>query len=229
MKITMTKFFIAMFVLAFAITLLGMQFTSASLGTFKQNDCVNIIVPLNASVVTLTNVNNPAPNSSTIISNQAMSGSNNFFNYTFCNTTNMGTYTYGYCDQSGNCYGNDFIINGSGQNVSQSQIIFIIIGIVVLLIVVLFFFILGIMFKHPGTKIFFMAMSVLTLMVVIGLFTSNAIIYLAEFTGLVEIYNNYYILMMILSGVAMLGVMIWLVYFGVNTFNKTRGKIPEDD
>ena len=65
------------------------------------------------------------------------------------NTSLFGTYTYGYVDNQGNAYSNDFIINGSGQEVNNNQVTLIIIGIVVLLIVCAFFFILSFMCLTP--------------------------------------------------------------------------------
>jgi hypothetical protein len=216
------------YVLFFLMIVLA-SVVSASLGTYKMNDCVNIVVPINSSSVTLTNVNTPAPNSTIILSNKAMTANGNLFNYTFCNTSIMGTYTYGYCDASGNCYGNDFKINGSGQDVSQSQITLIIVGLVIMLIFSAFFFILSFLFQHPGTKIFLMALSALTLIVLIGVITANATVYLAEFPSIVSFYNNYYVLMVIFAGVAMIGILLWLIYYSFTLFNKTRGRMPEDD
>lgn len=212
-----------------AFLLLSLITVSADLGKFKQNDCINIVAPLNASAVTLTNVNSPSPNSTIILTNKAMSGANNFFNYTFCNTSQLGTYTYGYCDQAGNCYGNSFTVNGSGQEVTQSQIILIIIGLIIVFIAGLFFFILSLLFKHPGTKIFLMALSSLTLIVLIGIIASNASIYLAEFPSLVNIYNTYYIVIISLAGASMLGIIVWLIYYSFTLFNKTRGVMPDID
>jgi hypothetical protein len=214
-------------ILIFTILIVSFVTVNADLGTFKQNDCVNIVTALNVSNVILTNVNSPSPNSTVLITNKAMTKNGNFFNYTFCNTSILGVYTYGYCDDSTNCYSNSFIINGSGQDVSQQQIILIIIGIVVMLIVVAFFFILSLLIKHPGTKIFLMSISALTLIVLIGLISSNANVYLAEFPGIVGIYNTYYIIFMTLAGVSVLGIIIWLIYYSFTLFNKTRGVLPD--
>jgi hypothetical protein len=209
--------------------LLIVPMASAGLGTFKQNDCINIVVPTNASNVNLTNVNTPAPNSTIIISNKAMTNLGNVFNYTFCNTTKLGTYTYGYCDSLGNCYGNSFDVNGSGQIVSQGQIILIMIGLVVVFVMSAFFFILSLIFKHPGTKIALMAMSTLTMVVLIGIVASNAQTYLAEFPSIVSTYNTYYIVIISLAGAAMFGLIVWFIYYTVTLFNKSRGRIPDDD
>lgn len=202
---------------------------SADLGCFKQNDAVPIVTVLNASAVNLTNVNSPAPNSSILITNKIMTANGNFFNYTFSNTSQLGTYTYGYCSNAGECYSNSFKINGSGQCITDDQITLIIIGIVVMLIVTAFFFILSILFKHPGTKIFLMSLSSLTLIVVIGIITSNAAVYLAEFPSLASVYDKYYIFIITLAGAAMMGIIGWLIYYSLSLFNKARGRTPDDD
>lgn len=214
--------------IAFALFLI-LPIISGNLGYFKQNECVNIIVPLNSSGITLTNIITPSPNSSVIVSNKPMTMDGNLFNYTFCNTSILGTYTYGYCANNGDCYGNEFIINGSGQEVTQSQITLIIMGLVVMLIVVAFFFILSMLFKYPGTKMFLMSLSAITLIVLIAIISSNAEVYLAEFPGLVNIYIKYYILVTILAGACMSGIILWLIAYSLKLFNSSRGRIPEDD
>lgn len=88
---------------------------SASLGVFKQYECINIVVPLNTSAVNLTNVITPSP-SDIAVSNKPMTKSGSLFNYTFCNTSKLGTYTYGFCDlDNGECYSNSFDVNPTGQ------------------------------------------------------------------------------------------------------------------
>lgn len=212
------------------LILIFMPLVSSELSPVSLNECIPIIVPSNATSVTLTNVNSPSPNSTIIIWNKTMTNlGGGAFNYTFCNTTRYGTYTYGFCENSGFCSGNSFTVNGSGQNVSQTQIILILIGLSVIFIFALFFFILSLIFKHPGTKIFLMAMSTLTLVVLIGIVASNATTYLAEFPAIITFYNNYYIVMISLTVAAMAGLMLWLVYYSFTLFNKSRGTIPDAD
>ena len=98
-----------------------------------------------------------------------------------------------------------------------------------MLIVCAFFFILSMLFKHPGTKIFLMALSSLTLIILIGIIASNATVYLAEFPNLVAMYNQYYIMVIILAGAAMAGIILWLIYYSVKLFNGARGRTPDDD
>lgn len=193
-------------ILTLLLICLALPLVSSSLGTFKTGDCVPIRVLANCTSVNLTEVT--VNNNFSYVINSAMTHlGGQTFNYTFCNTSAMGTYTYSWdntcvdCSQ-GDC-GNSFLVNGSGQDVSQAQITLIIIGLVVLLIVGAFFFILSLLFKHPGTKIFLMALSCITLIVIIGMIAANATVYLAEFSNLVMMHNTYYTLFTILAGAAM--------------------------
>ena len=203
-----------------------------SLPPVKLNECVNLSqTHPNATSINITNIRYPSSSEiSTII---PMSTSNNIdYFYSFCNTTEYGTYlvtTCGNGDGVFDCVKYDFKVNGSGQDVNSSQISLIIIGVFVLLIMVIFFFILALLFKHPGTKIFLMSLSALTLILIIGLISSNTSIYLAEFPGLVSIIEKYYIFLTILAGVCMFGIIVWLIYYAFTLFNKTRGRYIDDD
>lgn len=100
---------ILMLVLMFQLILVN-----ADLGTFKQNECVEIVTNLNATSVNISGITNPTPNPQIVVQDKEMTKVGSFFNYTFCNTTKIGKYTYGYCDDSGNCYSNSFKITPSG-------------------------------------------------------------------------------------------------------------------
>lgn len=221
----------------FVIVLIGRasalcELQDADIGTFKQNSVVNLWQTCpDCSYVNISQV--LYPNSSQALGQVQMTNQGTTFNYSFDDTTQLGDYvykTYGNSSANGICTQNvGFTINGSGQKVGQPQIMLIMIGIFVMLIVVAFFFILSLMFKHPGTKIFLMALSAISLIVLIGIVVSNAAVYLAEFAGLVEIYNTYYIAIVALASAAMMGLIVWLIYYSFTLFNKTRGTRDDDD
>lgn len=98
--------------------LLIIPMVSADLGTYPQSSCVNLFVPLNATSVNLTSIQHL----STIENiNSLMTQAGNGFNYIYCNTSDIGTYNYGFCDNLGNCYGNSFTINAQGVEYSTTQ------------------------------------------------------------------------------------------------------------
>ena len=95
---------------------------NASLGCFRVGDSIPIVTSLNTSNVTITILLSPAPGSEIILRNITMEKYGNAFNFTFVNTSKVGTYTYAYCDGDGNCgYSNDFMVTNSGFCQTTSQ------------------------------------------------------------------------------------------------------------
>ena len=119
--------------LIFLAIIMLIPFSYASLGTFDKGDCVNIVTVLNASNVNITNIVGPSPNSTIFITNQIMTKNGQFFNYSFCTTQQLGLYTYGYCDNVGNCYSNDFTI---GKNPDGIVIVFFSIAFIIIMILI---------------------------------------------------------------------------------------------
>lgn len=174
-----------------------------------------------ATYITLSSIE--TPNSTTQLdTNMTEIGSGQFcYNYT---PDQLGRYDFrGVSDGCTGEFATYIEVNGSGQDVSSEQIGLIIIGIIVLVLVCIFFFILSYMFKHPGMKIFLMSLSAITLIVVIGIISSNASVYLAEFPNIVSMYNTYYKFVIYLAGACMLGIVGWLIYYSLKLFNKSRG------
>ena len=114
------------------ISLIGIA--SASLGTFKQNSCIDIRVLANCSTVNLTEVNGEVLNAPMSL----MGGQT--FNYSFCNTSSIGSYSYSWSPScvdcsTGNC-GNNFVITQNGQEQASGNVI---IAFSILFIIVLFY------------------------------------------------------------------------------------------
>lgn len=190
-------------------------------------------VPCSAGVVCSFTIFYPGNNTEMLLNQIAERGSNYYYiNLTTEQTSILGIYhSVVTCTDGATFNGKtsfDYEVNGSGQDVTQQQILLIMAGLVALFVFSIFFFVLSLIFKHPGTKIFLMALSGLTLIVLIGLMASQGSIYLAEFPSIVSVYSSYYILIIILAGVAVTGIMVWLIYYAVSMFNKSRGRIPDD-
>ena len=137
------------------VLLIGMA--SADLGTFRTNQCINIIVLANSSLINLTQVT--ANQNITYVINQPMTLlGGQTFNYTFCNTSVNGEYTYSWlnpnidCSQ-GNC-ANTFEINAQGMVYTSTQgivyfiMLFILIGIFIFAV----FSFLRIQFNNPRNE-----------------------------------------------------------------------------
>jgi hypothetical protein len=109
--------------------LLSINLSSANLGTWKQNDCVSIRVLSNCTNVNISEV---TTRTKAYILNKAMANlAGQTFNYTFCNTSDIGIYTYSWnpscLDCSSSECGNYFEVTESGTKVSLSNIIIVIV------------------------------------------------------------------------------------------------------
>lgn len=99
--------------------------TSANLGTFKQGNCISIRVLSNCSNINLVEVTSF---NQTFVINSAMTHiGGQTFNYTFCNTSQLGMYSYSWNDfcidcSEGQC-GNSFFVTVTGQESSTSKAI----------------------------------------------------------------------------------------------------------
>ena len=132
------------YLLMFAILFISLA-SATTWGTYKQDKCVNLITicPLtgcNATTIQAITY----PNSTIAVSDVSATHSGTVWNYTFCNTHDMGTYTvYGYSTNStqNESFIGDFEINYRGEKISSSQAIVYFI----LLIVIIFVFIMTIL------------------------------------------------------------------------------------
>lgn len=128
------------FFLMVLISFLLLGTVSASvetLGTFKQNDCVNLIQTCsNCSYNKVSSV--IAPNSNQAIGLSDMEKTGNVYNLTFCSTSQIGTYIvngYGDVDGLDTVWAYDFDITPSGNvnNPNFYYLIFIVsLGVMVL-------------------------------------------------------------------------------------------------
>lgn len=132
---TSISIFVFLFIFIFVVNL-----TSASLGTYQQNTCVNIKVLANCSV-NLTQIEN---NVNTWIINDFMDlQGGQTYNYTFCTTSTLGEYKYTWdgscldCSQ-GDC-GNNFEITYTGYKLTTEQVYIYMAGLLFLLILALSF------------------------------------------------------------------------------------------
>ncbi len=108
------------FILSILVVIIFITFTSASLGTFQQRDCVEIKTILNTTTVNISTIS--FPNSSIAVSNKIMTliGTSTF-NFTFCDTAIIGVYIYDYIDAEENFFVNDFTITKNGFDIKTSE------------------------------------------------------------------------------------------------------------
>jgi hypothetical protein len=104
--------------MCFVLGVLLISMASASLGTFKQNECVGLKTILNSTWVNVSTIS--YPDGSIEILNDAMEKNALTFNYTFCSTSQIGEYLYDYYDNEGYVYVNDFDVTASGSESNSS-------------------------------------------------------------------------------------------------------------
>ena len=125
-------------IIVIALTILPL--VSASLGTFKQFDCLDIKTIQNTTSVNLSTLS--YPNGIVAVSNQPMTNLNGkTWNYTFCDTIYLGQYNYDYYDADGNVFVNSFDVTIDGQEPNTGMytvIMFTIFSIILLMIGFLF-------------------------------------------------------------------------------------------
>lgn len=119
-----------LFLIIFTISL-----TSANLGTFPPNSCVNIQIPSNCSSITLNSI---ISNNQTFNINSSISYSGGqIFNYSFCNTSTFGRYIYSWDDPcvdcSGGVCGNDFRV---GFDITTTMITIYVLFLLVCLLLI---------------------------------------------------------------------------------------------
>jgi len=197
--------------------ILVLPLINASLGTFKQNDCIMIRVLANCSAVNLTEVSN---NNITYVINSPMTNlGGQTFNYSFCNTSLISTYSYSWdnpcVDCSENNCGNDFEITFTGEKVSLSNIIIVI----VFLALIILFFILGYSFEKEK---WILKTSFYILSLILGLLALNsARIIASESSGLLKMGTSGIILM--ISMILFFFLYIF-IYWTINTFKSIKQK-----
>lgn len=125
------------------LMLLFINLGGSSLGFYKSGNCVNIKTILNTTAVNISTLS--SPDSTLLLSNAEMTKIGYTFNYSFCNTSALGTYVYDYFDAAtGDVYVNDFIISATGQDLSSAKATSYVIIFIIAFIVFLGFLLIGI-------------------------------------------------------------------------------------
>jgi len=222
------KIFILSFFLILTLSVVSANY---ELGTFKSGECINLIQTCaNCTYVNITTVIYP-PDSSIEYLNITMKKEINTFNYTFCNTTSSGKYTY-------NTLGDpdavlvsepvDFWVTPSGNTLDQGQSIALIGSLLLMIIIsIVFFYIASKIESNVGRIAFYcfatigFIMAVLYTVIIIqqALFGFESII-----TG---IETFWFVLKMGLTvGIVALGVVIFLIM--LKAWKIKRGLIDVD-
>ena len=97
-----------------------------------------------------------------------------------------------------------------------------------MLVVVIFFLVLSIIINNAPMKVFFMSMSLLTILASVGMGVSVMQEFFSDVTNIVSAYGSFYILLVTLTAGGFFALLVWLVIVAVKSFNSYRGLVDED-
>lgn len=171
------------------------------------------------------------PNQTILVSNQLMSRNDTLYNFTLGEgeTKVIGTYEDTVCcanASNGGCSHFFHEITPSGSKPISSGEGSSLIGILATLIfAIIFFLVLGIFAKNIPFKIFFVGLSILLMIGTLGFGVTVMQQLFGAFTQIISSYGMFFRLLTILSGGAIVGLILYLVVVALRTFKIKRGLI----
>jgi len=96
-----------------------------------------------------------------------------------------------------------------------------------LITVVIFFLILSIIINNTPMKVFFMSLSLLTILASVGMGVSVMQQYFSDLTKIVSAYGSFYILLLTLTAGGVIALIVWLIIVAFKSFYSYRGLIGD--
>ena len=187
-----------------------------SLGTFKQGsvgDCIDLIQTCgNCTFNNVSSVLKTGEDSKVYTINLKMTKDNTFYNYSFCNITELGIYNvHGFGDPDGvqDSWIFDFKITPSGSiEIGSGGGLSFIGSTLVMLIIAITFFITGFKVTNIAAKVSFFSFSIINFIMVILFVVVSAQQNLYGYTGLVTGIETFWTIIQILVGIGILALFI---------------------
>lgn len=95
-------------------------------------------------------------------------------------------------------------------------------------VIVVFFLMLSIIIKNTPLKVFFMSMSLLTILASVGMGVSVMQEFFSSLTRITDTYGNFYILLITLTAGGLFALIIWLIIVAFQSFYAHRGLIDKE-
>lgn len=95
-------------------------------------------------------------------------------------------------------------------------------------VIVVFFLILSIIVKSGPLKMFFMSMSLLTILASVGMGVSVMQESFPDLTNITSTYGDFYVLLVTLTAVGLFALIIWLIIVAFKSFYSYRGIIDSE-
>jgi len=214
------------------ISIFFFNIASADLGVFKQGECISLYQLCDTcSYVNITSIQ--FPNSTITYINEAMGKNGVDYNYTFCNTSQLGEYSYKVCGDKNtfSCEVIDFEITYLGKTLSSAKAMMSI-GFLSLLILIFFlnFVAMGFLPKRNQADEEGRILSITYLkyfrnvLWMTGYFLFIGIVYIASnlaygFLDEVLLANTLFMIFRVAFGLAPVVVIVWLIWIFASMFH----------
>ncbi len=96
-------------------------------------------------------------------------------------------------------------------------------------VIVIFFLALSIIVKNNPMKVFFMSMSLLTILASVGMGVSVMQEFFSDLTKITSTYGSFYIMLVTLTAGGLFALIIYLIIVAFKSFNVHRGLVDEDE
>lgn len=214
--------FAIMFILGISFFLIK---SVIAVDSFKQNENITLTQACdNCTSINITYIKYPNGNINNTILQMNRIG--NVFTYNFSETSQIGDYVYyTTSDLNGlkNTLKNEFIITPTGFVLSTSDSIIVLIIFITMLSLSIALFYMGFKIEDLNIKIFLLFLSGLIFAFMVGYVLSTGNSFLSQFSNQTISINTIFILFISIISVGIIGLILYLIYYSLNLFYKTRG------
>lgn len=211
--------FLILFFLSFPLI------NAESFGFFEKGN--NITLFVQCQNATYLNISKIFTNKNIYVnSEKSATKSVNSFNYTFLNSSEIGTYFVNYhCDLNSidTPASSYFVVNVSGYETGTPQIFVMFFIIAIIFLIGLMMFIFGIKTEVLILKIFFLSLTVLMIVFLVGYILGIANITIGEFDDVLSGFTPLYVLFISSISVGGIGLVLYLIVFSLDAFRRKRG------
>ena len=183
-----------------------------SLGSVKQGECIQLPQTCgNCSYVNISSIVYPDKSIEFLSASMQQQGGSSY-NYTFCNTTQLGSYIVN-TEGDGVVAPYDFPVTPSGfGDIGSGAGLSLIAVILIMAIIAIVFFILGFKVNNVAAKVGFFAFSIIVFIMAILFIVISSQQNLYGFTGLVTGTETFWVVIKYLIGI---GILVLLIIVGL--------------
>ena len=227
----MKKILLILFIGIFLISLASAEIQT--LGTFKQRECINLIQT--CENCTYNNISSVLyPNSSVVLSNIVMTKDDTYYNYTFCNTSTLGSYIvngYGDLDGERTTWNYDFKITPSGNDApSDGEGIVFLGSLIAMLLVGGMFLYLSSSFKEsPTIRLVFTSLTAIICIIIVLYSTVSLMEVFWGFDKIISSYSIFQWIFLFIVFITFVAVLIAILLKALDSMRIKKGLKDEHE